>query len=104
MLRNKRKGKFYVSRRIGEMAIDNEWLRECLFSNFVIIRAEYLFYNDQIEYIAYSPLFREVEEGESIPRYELIITEQKDDEGNIIKYDVEVKEREDIYVYDNQLW
>jgi len=101
---DKRRGKFDVSRKLMEMCVNNEWLRECLFSNFVIVRAEFLYMEDKVEYTAFSPLFREVNDGEETPKYSVIVTEERDKEGNIAKYDVKVKEGEDSHVYDNQLW
>lgn len=74
-----------------------------MFSNFVIIRAEFLYVMNKIEYTAFSPLFREVEQGEVVPTYHIVVTEERDKKGNIAKYDVKVEEGEDTHVYDNQL-
>jgi len=44
-----------------------------IFSHFLIIRAEALFYSASIRYCAYSPLFAPVEAQDEPPIYELIV-------------------------------
>lgn len=48
----------------------------------VVIRAEHLFHKDEIEYIAYSSVFDEIEEGEEVPVYNLEVS--KDGESGEI--------------------
>ena len=79
-------------RRIGKFSIDNSVIRMYLdgavigldknvFSNFVIVRAEYRFESERVEYIAYSNLFEEVHECCQAPRYHLKL---KLDEDNTV--------------------
>ncbi len=46
--------------------------------NFVPVRAECLFYNGTVEYIAISDRFETVPEGNLIPEYKLDISEDED--------------------------
>ena len=39
------------------------------FRGVIIIRAEYMFHNNTIEYIGWSPHFRELERGQITPEY-----------------------------------
>ena len=74
MSMNNRVGKFKMSHRLLRADLDNiRWV----LSHFVIVRAESLYYDDTIEYVAYSELFDEIPEGEIIPEYEIIIGEDK---------------------------
>jgi hypothetical protein len=40
-----------------------------------IVRAEHMLHSDVVEYVALSRLFRELEQGETIPEYEFVIHE-----------------------------
>ena len=71
--------------RKGVFVIHNEILYRnpesvmALMSKVIVIRAEHLLMIHGIEYNAYSPLFREISQGEIIPTYEVIT----DSENNI---------------------
>lgn len=71
MVLENRIGKFSISLR----AVENNW-RSLLhiFSNFVIVRAEYIIEKGVIEYVALSPLFDAIGEGLQPPYYELDVT------------------------------
>lgn len=72
-----------VSRR-GRFNVSKEFLNNPtsvifqLFSNFIIVRAEYMYDTDSVEYIAVSKLFSPVEEGYETPDYKITIKEQDD--------------------------
>jgi hypothetical protein len=68
-------------KRVGKFKISRDLLREDgnesllkLFANTIIVRAEYLYPEDSIKYIALSPLFRTKEECEIVPEYRMICT------------------------------
>ena len=75
--------------RIGKVSISHDLLtsmskrRLNLFlKDFVIIRAESLFYNKTIEYVGFSPYFESIKEGHLPPGYKLSIF--TDNKGKII--------------------
>lgn len=69
-IHEKRKGRFYIS----DGLIENEQLIEIFYHmKFIPLRVEYLFYQRAFEYIGISFLFEEVNTGEIIPEYEVII-------------------------------
>ena len=45
-----------------------------LMGNFVVVRAEYLYAEDAMDYVAWSPLFDIVAEGEEYPLYKITFT------------------------------
>ena len=65
-----------------------------IFSRIIPIRAENDFISNKVTYWAISEEFREVEEGETIPFYEVEITEEENEEGEVINCDVKFVERE----------
>ena len=82
----RRIGKFYVTRDL--IVRDQEEIAE-MFSQlrFIPVRVEMLFHINSLEYIGFSYLFKEIEEGLDTPEYNIITTQ--DDEGIL---NVEVKE------------
>lgn len=62
-----RVGKLRISRYMFDNANADDLMR--LMGHFLIVRAEYMFYRDEIEYIAYSPLFGVTDPGEEAPEY-----------------------------------
>lgn len=60
--------------RVGKFRIPKRFIHDreakIIFSKCVPVRAEYMFYGDYIEYVAYSDLFEEIEEGCEPPVYE----------------------------------
>lgn len=72
----RRIGKFVIDRGLFDQAFNNEIctkdLQEIL-SNFLVVRAEMIFYRDSVEYHAYSTLFDVIPEGVDVPVYELQI-------------------------------
>lgn len=73
-----RLGKFYIA----DFIIKNnlEEVAEILSQlKFVPVKVENLFHMDKIEYIGYSPLFREIEKNSVWPEYQIIITKNEDD-------------------------
>lgn len=45
-----------------------------MFGNFVVVEARFRYDLGAIEYLAFSPLFDEVEEGVVAPEYDLVVT------------------------------
>lgn len=71
-------GKFSIHKELIDKAINNEVHRgdlQSILANFLILRAEMDFCSNSIEYIAFSDLFEEVEEGCISPSYTLFIAE-----------------------------
>ena len=88
----KRAGKFKI--HIGLIRGENNHKLLRLFANTIIIRAEHKYFDGFIEYEALSPLFRQIEEGEVIPEYEITFTTINADE-NVIDYVIDAKEIDD---------
>ena len=88
----KRVGKFKI--HIGLIRGENNHKLLRLFANTVIIRAEHNYLAGCIEYEALSPLFRQIEEGEVVPEYEIKLTTINAD-GNVIDYAIDAKEIDD---------
>lgn len=84
------KGKFTITRDLILQG-DNRALLK-LFSHMIIVRAEYLFMRDAIEYEALSPLFRVVDETEVQPNYVIIATTVYGEDQSIIDWMFEAKE------------
>jgi len=84
-----RKGRFKVS--IDSTGNDELLLK--FMSNFLIVRAEYRYDTEVIEYSAVSELFDPVDEGYEIPEYEFIINSEKNGSIDVraIKCDQEGK-------------
>lgn len=76
LIDERRMGVFDISRDLLTDSDDEFNLK--LFGNFIIVRAEYLFTKDTIEYTAYSPLFEPVSPACMPPRYLI----QIDGDGN----------------------
>jgi len=71
----RRRGRFNVSRDLIDAP--SHILFE-FFKNFIIVRAEFMYDSDSIEYIAVSWLFSPIEKGIETPDYNFEITEQED--------------------------
>lgn len=84
-----RQGKFSVHRDLIRGA-DNEMLLK-IFANMIITRAEYMFIPDVIKYEALSPLFRETEQCEIPPEYEITCHKIYTDEG-LVNIEIEAIE------------
>lgn len=68
----KHKGRFTISNDVIHAADTYGSPLYRLFAKMIIVRAECDFMSDSIEYYAYSPMFRPVEDGETVPRYNII--------------------------------
>ena len=66
---NRRLGKFWIR---GDVIAESPSDVMKIMGQCVIIRAEHLYASDAIEYIAYSPQFATVKEGEIAPTYEWV--------------------------------
>ena len=77
---NLRRGSFSISTDLLDKATPE--LFEFM-SNFIIIRAECLYFGDMIKYQAVSPLFDKIDEGVVIPEYDFEITRKVDGSINI---------------------
>ena len=69
----KRYGKFTVTQEVVENNPE-EWARTLAEMQFVPLRVERMYSNYGFEYIGYSPLFDEVEEGMIPPEYRINLT------------------------------
>jgi len=72
--KSRRLGKFEISKRMLDLAIGNEnsellGVLMLVFSNFIILDANYKYENDTIEYLAYCPKFKLVRPGGAVPSY-----------------------------------
>lgn len=68
---NKRIGRFVMSIKLVER--DQETAR-AIMGRCVVVRCEMMYANNSLEYMALSPDFDEVQEGEIAPFYEVIIS------------------------------
>ena len=78
---SRRLGSFEITRDLIETG-DTTVMR--VMGKCIVVRAEYMFHTNSIEYIAYSEWFRSLSEGEVVPKYEVF-----NDDGYI--YAKEVK-------------
>ena len=73
-----------MSRRYGRFALHTEWVREYrsellrVMGKCAVFRAEHLLHLDQIEYMAACDHFRQLNEGEVVPEYRWIFTDEGD--------------------------
>jgi hypothetical protein len=74
------KNSLFIERRLGRLKISREMLRENVDTflekvspRIVVVDVEHRFFEHGSEFIAYSPEFEPVHEGENIPVYELEI-------------------------------
>jgi hypothetical protein len=77
-------------RRIGKFSVcDSERTTDRLYTlfgmmqNFVVLRADYDFSSQSIEYTAISPFFDVLPEGQRAPRYEVFVTYLPNDRQTI---------------------
>lgn len=74
-----RKGIVRISEELLNEMYTNDKLRQTVFSNLVIIRAEFHYISGMLEYHCVSPLFDELTmPGIVIPVYTLDVTREKD--------------------------
>ena len=73
----RRLGRFQLSRWALE-SVPDEVLAK-IFAGMVIVRAEYLWPSDAIDYVAYAPQFERVQEGAEWEYYDIGITMIGDD-------------------------
>jgi hypothetical protein len=85
-------------RRIGKVTVSGLFLHNYIdivaeiFCKIkaVTIQLDYHIDTDLFEYILYSPFFDACEEGTFAPKYELQITKEQDEKGNLVSFDVKV--------------
>ena len=82
-------GRFKISRELIHGGNHKPIMQ--VFSNMIPLRTEYLYPSDQLEYIAYSPLFEEVSEGSGPIDYKITCTETRDDNENITGYEIKAE-------------
>ena len=71
-------GKFYIS--IDSIVNQKEGLAKTLsIMDFIPVRVEFIYHKKEFEYIGFSVLFEELEEGSEAPEY-IIVTETKHNE------------------------
>ena len=85
-----RRGRLRITRQLIREGKSEEILK--IFSNLVIIRAEYMLMGDEIEYEALSPLFRELKTGEIEPGYEINIHNVFNGFGELVDIMIEARE------------
>ena len=90
-MRLDRLGRFRVS--VEVLTEENEDFRKFI-GQFIIVRAEMLYAQDVIAYVAHSPMFDKTEHGDRIPEYNLIAS--KKDDGTV-EFSVERKTKPDFY-------
>lgn len=61
-----RLGSFSIS---GELMRKSPALAQSLMANMLIYRAEHIYERDEFEYVAESPLFEKLREGQVTPKY-----------------------------------
>lgn len=89
-------------RRRGYFRVSMDLLKDLppkFFSNFIIFKAEVIYFGRIIEYYAYSNLFRELSEGEAAPHYVITMNSVNNsiwakEEVNTYEKDLENKVRE----------
>lgn len=64
-------GRFKITRAFLERWMDLIWMM----GNFVIVRADYRWDTETVEYLAYSPLFDECPQECAPPEYNIIVAE-----------------------------
>ncbi len=71
--------------RLGEFRFARKFLQNeeaesmfFLFSNFIMMNAEYIEDLDAIQYLGYCKLFNEVEKGGKVPFYQIGINDEED--------------------------
>lgn len=69
---SKRVGRFYIP---AEWALSYDNRAQRVMENCIVIRAEYLLATKEIEYVALSPYFSPIIEGEKIPEYRWVFNE-----------------------------
>ena len=84
-----RRGIFRIGREILE---GNEWLMLKVMAEVIIVKAEYFFMNDHIEYHAYSPKFRELPENKNTPLYSVGVQPVIDEKGYLVDYRIKFYE------------
>lgn len=73
-----------TTRRLGRFTAPAEWARcfktelKRVMGQCIVVRAEHLFANDKIEYLAICPHFRAIDEGEIVPTYRWMFTADGD--------------------------
>lgn len=66
-----RPGVFHIPRR---SIFESPDLVKKIMSQMLIVRAEDMFVSSRIEYVAYSHLFDEVDQGSVAPHYEILVS------------------------------
>jgi hypothetical protein len=61
-----RRGKFKIPYRMIDQSPD---MLRALMSHMIVVRAESLYFNNEVEYHAISPLFDVIELGQMVPQY-----------------------------------
>jgi len=89
----RRHGKFEVSVALIE---NNPEDVSKIFEGLVVTRAEHIFHSHIIEYLAWSPHFRELSENEATPEYMAMCSSQADGSITVKWVDLNVKAKEEI--------
>lgn len=80
-----------LPRKMGRVEISIELIEKApvefmthIMSKLIVMRAEFIYYKGIIEYYAYSEDFRKLEEMESIPQYNILVTSKHELDKRII--------------------
>lgn len=70
-------------RRLGRFKMSGYLLKKPelilpVMANFVVVRCEYLYYSDEVAYVAFSPLFEVCAEHTEPPDYDIIARKDRD--------------------------
>ena len=76
---NKRIGRFSLSRLTVECDTETAM---AIMARCIVVRCELMYASNSFEYVAMSPEFEEVQQGEMIPAYDVIIS----DSGKTIEF------------------
>lgn len=81
--------KFYLDRKRGIFNIARPYIIKypvfvkAIMGQMIILRAEFIFHKDCIEYVALSDLFKEIKEGDELPIYDIILNDENKIEAKL---------------------
>jgi hypothetical protein len=74
MLKSRKMGKFTVGREIID---DHADVVKSIMGTLIVVRAEFLFAEDSVEYVAVCDDFDEFNEGEVLPTYDVVVDSEE---------------------------
>jgi hypothetical protein len=79
IVKENRIGKFLIS---SDIITNRPDVVQGVLGRCIVVRAEQLFYSGDVEYFAYSELFRPIERGDVVPRYKFELESTMRDDGH----------------------